>query len=664
MSKRNKQENPFVVQEGEVKDADLHGYYKVRKAEDSWGEYIEELPKNKVLPLRVSLSGKKLNLILVLVLLGLLILLGKAGYLQIVKGDYFRQMAESNRIRTRIVKANRGIIYDREMRPLVRNIPNFSLSAIPADLPRDKNRLNKLIVQLSEIIEEPQEKIRKLIGNPSPYSFEQIPIKENIDYEQMLGLEVNLENLPGVILESGALREYLIGEKEKEKEFTSASHILGYVGKIPKEELKTYQDKGYLAADYVGITGIELIYEDALKGDDGKEQIEVDALGKKRKLISREDPMSGNNLMLTIDLELQKKSEEILREQLKKIKGTRGSVIVLNPQNGEVLSMVSLPSFNNNDFAKGISQENYKTLKDNSNKPLFFRSISGEYPLGSTIKLIIAAAALEEGIITPYTTFRSVGGIRIKEWFYPDWKSGGHGLTDIKKALAESVNTFFYIIGGGYEDFKGLGVKKIVEYAQKFGLGQISGIDLPAEKEGFLPTPEWKEKAKDEDERWYIGDTYHLSIGQGDISVTPLQVANFTSVFANGGILFKPHLAKKILNPENEIIDDISPQVVRKIFVSEKNIEIVRGGLRQAVISGSARSLADLPVNMAGKTGTAQWEKNKFPHAWFTGFAPYEEPQIVITVLIEEGGEGTYVALPVAKEILKWYFDKNTNKNE
>jgi len=267
---------------------------------------------------------------------------------------------------------------------------------------------------------------------------------------------------------------------------------------------------------------------------------------------------------------------------------------------------------------------------------------------------VLAAAALEEGIINENTSFISTGGLRIGEWFFPDWKVGGHGVTNVRKAIAESVNTFFYYIGGGYGDFVGLGIDRMVRYEKIFGLGKQTGIDIIGEAKGFLPTKDWKETIKGE--RWYVGDTYHAAIGQGDITVTPLQVANYTAVFANGGLLYRPHFIRQVLSSDDKIIRQVDHKPIKSNVVSSENIKIVREGMRQTVAAGSARSLASAPVAVAGKTGTAQWSSNKPNHAWFTGFAPYDKPQIVITILIEQGGEGSSVAVPIAREVLEWYF--------
>jgi len=362
-------------------------------------------------------------------------------------------------------------------------------------------------------------------------------------------------------------------------------------------------------------------------------------------------------LVLSIDSDLQKKSEEILSANLKKLNLTKGAVIISDPNNGEILSLVSLPTFDNRLFAEGISADDYKKLIEDKDNPMFNRAISGEYPSGSTVKMIFAAAALQEKVITENTTILSNGGLKVAQWFFPDWKAGGHGLTSVRKAIAESVNTFFYYIGGGYQDFVGLGIERLVKYLNLFGLGNTLGIDLPNEATGFVPSQEWKEKVKGE--KWYIGDTYNLSIGQGDLLVTPLQVNEWTAYFAAGGKEYQPHVVKEILDSNDKTIKTITESPLRDTLIDSYNVEIVRQGMRQTVTSGSAKRLLDLPVDSAAKTGTAQWNTTKDPHAWFTAFAPYKNPQIVITVLVEEGKEGSSVALTVAHDIMAYYFQNH-----
>ncbi|MFA5894093.1 MAG: penicillin-binding protein 2, partial [Candidatus Margulisiibacteriota bacterium] len=456
---------------------------------------------------------------------------------------------------------------------------------------------------------------------------------------------------PGVVLTSRSGREYHLPS-------LSTSHLLGYTGKISEAELANAGGE-YQMIDYLGKSGVEYFWENELKGVAGIKQIEVDALGREKKILNSQKAIDGHSLLLSLDSEAQAKLEELLSATLAKARLKRGSAIVLDPNNGEVLAMVSLPTYDNNLFARGITGDEYKALLDNPDHPLFNRAVSGEFPSGSTIKPVMAAAALEEGVINEHTTVLSTGGISVGPWFFPDWRAGGHGSTEVKKALAQSVNTFFYYIGGGYQGFKGLGVERIVRYEKMFGLSEQTGIDLPAEATGFLPSMEWKEKVKGE--KWYIGDTYHLSIGQGDLTVTPLQVADYTAVFANGGKLYRPHLVKAILSNEDKIATPVEIIPVRADFIKPENINIVREGMRQTVTTGSARSLSAVPVPVAGKTGTAQWSSKAPNHAWFTGFAPFDRPQVVITILIEEGGEGSTIAAPIARDFLTWYFNRKSS---
>ena len=376
----------------------------------------------------------------------------------------------------------------------------------------------------------------------------------------------------------------------------------------------------------------------------------MDALGRELNIITKEDPIDGANLQLSIDANLTAKIEEVLTKRIGP--GGRASVIVTDPSNGEIIALVSWPSFNSNSFSGGIYTETYQALLDDPNNPLFNRAIAGELPSGSTFKPIVAAAALVEGLVDRNTSFLSVGGLQVGPYFFKDWKAGGHGITNVTRALAESINTFFYYIGGGYAQFTGLGVEKIVSYAARFGFGSELGVDLPGEADGFLPNKRWKEEAKGE--RWYIGDTYNLSIGQGDLLVTPLQIAMMTSVFANGGTLYKPHVAHAFLQNGTERL--IEPEVISEHVVDQDAIDIVREGLRETVLSGSGRRLQSLPVTAAGKTGTAQWSNSHPTHAWFTGFAPYESPELTITIIVEEGGGGDVICVPIAEEILQWWF--------
>ncbi len=392
------------------------------------------------------------------------------------------------------------------------------------------------------------------------------------------------------------------------------------------------------------------------------------ATGKALDTIAEEQAVPGGNIVLSIDAELQ----TLLYDEIKRVADQEGlpggAAVALDPRTGKVRALVSYPSYDPNLFTQGISSELYSNLLNDERKPLFDKAISGEYPSGSTFKLVVAAAALQTGVVTPNTTVNSTGGLCINcstRPDFPDWKTGGHGVTDIYKALAESVNTYFYLAGGGtYDKDKleisgGLGIDRIADYAHAFGLGAATGIDIPGEADGFIPTPAWKEEAKDEP--WYLGDTYHVSIGQGDLLVTPLQVAVYTMIVANGGTFYQPQLVDHIIDQTGATTATIAPSVRGSDFVDPSNLAVVRAGMRQAVISGSARSMASLGVSSGGKTGTAEIGETGKKHSWYTTFLPYEDPKLVLVVLMEEGGDGTEAALPVVKAVLSNYSIDSSN---
>jgi len=579
-------------------------------------------------------------------------LFGRLYWLQVARGAYYRSLSDGNRIRVQKVEAKRGIIYDKDLNPLVHNVANFLLYFIPADLPTDVLERRAIINRLADILgnvsaADIEAKLTD-IDPESLVAYRPLPVAENISYDQAMLISLESEHMAGVILSSQSRRQYFLPT-------LSYSQILGYTGKINSEELKVVGDE-YSPIDYLGKSGLEAFYENELKGLNGRRQVEVDALGKEKKVISQSRVKDGNNLVLSIDSAAEVKLEELLRDELKKTGLTKAVGIVSNPQNGEIISLVSLPTFNSNEFARGISPSEYAYLVNQLDQPLFLRAVSGEYPSGSTIKPVILSAALEEGVVNERTQFLSTGGLRINDWFFPDWKAGGHGLTDARKALAESVNTYFYYVGGGYHDTVGLGIDKMDKYFQMFGLGSQTGIDLPNEASGFLPTKEWKESTKHE--RWYIGDTYHVAIGQGDLLVTPMQVAYYLNYFANNGTLYRPHLVKYILSSEDKLLSINDETPIKSNIINPDNLRVVREGMRQAVTDGSAKRLNSLPVSAAGKTGTAQWSNDKPPHAWFIGFAPYDHPQIAVTILIEEGEEGSATAVAVADGFMRWYFSR------
>lgn len=594
-------------------------------------------------------SRWRVGLLAVVLVFGLLG--ARAAYLQIGQGEYFRQLADVNRTRIQAIPSHRGIIKDRNGLELAENSPNFRLLVWPQDIPnwpvdlalnepereiRIRSEVLPHVMELAQALNTPSEPmIDKLIAAQAN---EQLLLAEDIDYTYALAFFSRQNEYPGFSLEFIEQRKYYSSA------IPTLSHVVGYTGPLSTDEYLTLNARGYRRFDSVGKYGLEAEYEDSLRGQYGVEIIEVDSMGRALRVVSRREPVDGQDLSLALDARLQAYIEIVLEERLRDQPAQRAAVVVMNPNNGEILALVSLPSFDANDFVRGISVDDYAALLNDVNSPLFPRAQAGEYPAGSTIKPVFAATALANDTITSKTTFFSSGGVMLGNRFFPDWRPGGHGLTDVYHAIADSVNTFFYLIGGGDESFPGMGLEKLMTAALSFGYGQKTGVDLPGEANGFLPTKKWKEDTKGEP--WYIGDTYNVAIGQGDFLVTPLQVARATAVFANGGYLVTPHLMLANEQSKTQLLDD-------------EIVNIVRDGMRQTVTAGSAQSLSALPVTVAGKTGTAQWSSTYDPHSWFTGFAPFEAPEVVVTVLVEQGGEDSS-AIGITADILEWMFaDKN-----
>ncbi|MEK7648882.1 MAG: penicillin-binding protein 2 [Patescibacteria group bacterium] len=593
-----------------------------------------------------TITDRRLNLLFACFVAVILLFAARSAYFQLFKGNDFALLAERNKTRVITTQAHRGILFDLKGRVLVRNIPDFAVALTPIDLDTQSDVRSALFATLSSTLGIPVQNIEQEIARHDRY--QPFLIVDHISYETALKLEASLQGASGIELVVSERRLY---EMTPEK---SISHIIGYTGRISDDELQEVKD-AYTLTDTIGKIGLELSYEDALRGIAGKREVEVDALGHEKGILSERPGKQGRNIVLTFDWEVQKKAEEILGAVLKKFNKKRGVLIATDPSGGQIRAYVSLPSYDSNMFANGIRSQEYQSLLDDKERPLLNRGTGGEYPSGSTIKMLVAAAALQEHIVTKATTVLSSGGIRYGAWFFPDWKAGGHGKTNVIKALAESVNTYFYSIGGGYQRQKGLGVDLLVDYFRRFGIGEQTHVDFQEERSGFLPTPEWKNDVRHEP--WYIGDTYHISIGQGDVLVTPFQVNAYTAYFAQKGVSYHPHIVQSIAQKESSTeYDTVQPIIHKKDIVGSDVVATVREGLRAGVLAGSSRRLLSLPVDAAGKTGTAQWSSTKPPHAWFTGWAPYEKPELVLTVLIEEGEEGSRTAMSVASDLLNWYF--------
>jgi penicillin-binding protein 2 len=575
-----------------------------------------------------------------------LILVFKLFNIQIVQSSFNEQLAEGNRVRPRIITAPRGVIYDNKGNWLARNIPSFALAVTPSDLPRNQADRDRVYQQTADLAQISEETVKKTAEENGLLSLDPVVIKGNLPREEALILEQKTADISGISVIKKAIREYSVT--------ASIGNIIGYSGKVSEEDLENNQE--LRVSDDIGKLGIEKVYDQELRGTPGVENVEVDSKGRIERVLADKDylePKEGENLVLNINADLQNRVAEYLRQGIEASTVKSGTVVAMNPKTGGIISMVTIPYFDNNLFAKGISNDDYQRLADDPDKPLFNRSTNGTYPPGSIIKPLIASAALQEGTINENTAFDTPAEIAIGEYIFPDWKD--HGYTDVRRAIAESNNIFFYSLGGGYENIKGLGPEKIRNYLSSFGLGQETGIDFSSEASGLIPDPEWKKRVKNES--WYLGDTYHESIGQGDLLVTPIQMLTALSAVANGGKLLEPHLVKSIGLTDEEGATKIEPEVIREGFISSHNIEIVRQGMRMAVTEGSARSLSTLPFTVAGKTGTAQFFNNQKTHAWFECFAPYEDPEIALVVLVEGGGAGNEIAVPIAENVLKAYFE-------
>ncbi len=566
--------------------------------------------------------------------------------LQVQEGFVNLRLAEGNRLRSTPIAAPRGIITDVDGNPLVVNSTVYQL-VVQTDKLKSLDQVNPKIfkiVQMSK--DEVRDKI-KSNTDATDYSV----LKDDINRDEALLLKSRLVSYGGFEIIPSYRRQYLD---------LSFSHILGFVGKVSKEEASTRPS--LLASGYNGKSGLEKTYDDYLQGIPGQRRAEVDANGHLVRLLSQTDPALGNTVKTSIDKDLQLKVTEILQAQLNDLK-TQGTVIIEDPRDGMIRAMVSLPDFDNTKFSAGLGQDEYKQITEDKSLPMFNRATSGTYPPGSTIKPFIASAALEDGVVSPSVAFETPASIKVGQWTFPDWKKHD-GVTGVRRAIAESNNIFFFAIGGGWGPIQtGLGPERIKNGLEKFGFGNETGIDLSAEESGFIPTEEWKKSKTGEN--WYIGNTYNMSIGQGDLLVTPLQICNATSSIANGGKLFKPHLVTQILDQDGNKIKEFteSDSLIKNNIYSSETMQVVREGMRQTVESGSAYSVfgKSFPIDVAAKTGTAQFGNEGKTHAWFTSFAPYDNPQIAVTVIVEGAGDGFEYAAPIARDIYSWWAE-NRNK--
>lgn len=582
-----------------------------------------------------------------------LFLASKVGYFQIVEGESLHTQAENNKGSISLVVPERGIIYDKNMEKLVLNSPAYDLICDRARFSFSSESVSIEIKNIAEAVgmapHEVAEKIQKTDSSD-------VLVADSVDHEKIIALETKIDDLPGCRILKNTAREYVYGP--------AFSQVLGYTGRINREEYSN--QKGYAINDYIGKTGLEKYYESYLRGQPGESRVIRSAVGVESKSQIVVPPESGSNLVLSIDADLQQKLYNSLGASLERMGASKGAAVAMDPTTGAVMALVSYPSYDDNLFSGGISQEEYSKLQDDPDQPFFNRAIQAQYPTGSIIKPFEASAALQEKLISPQKQINDQGYILVQSQYDPEvvYRYGAvkaHGWVDIKKALAVSSNVYFYTIGGGYGDQKGLGPTKIKEYLSLFGWSEKTGIDLPGEFSGLIPDPAWKKATKGSS--WVDGDTYNLSIGQSDLQTTPLQVATAYCAIANRGTLYKPQIVSKIISPSTgagqaETVKEFEPQIIRDNFIDLENLEIVREGMRDGVYQsyGISKSLADLPVEVAAKTGTAEIGYKDLFNVWSAVFAPYENPEIVLVVTAEKVDGLGAVTLPVVHEVLEWYF--------
>ena len=585
--------------------------------------------------------GGRLKVMGWLCMLVIVILIGRAGYLQIYEGDYYSELAEGNRIRIIPSMAPRGTFFDRNGELLVQNRPGFTVSLLPLTAPISE----EVIQRLSGLIKVPADEIKTKIAAHS--GFDPIRIKADVTPDIVTIIEEQKNNYPGVVIEVQPIRDY-VGRQE-------GAHTYGYVSEINDTELEKMKDKGYKSGDIIGKFGLEKIYDQELRGENGGQQVEVDVSGKPVQIIGRKDPVPGDDLVLTIDKSLQDAAEKAVDEQLQAIHANAAAAVALDPQTGEILAMVSRPAFDPNLFAHGISSKDWNALNNNPYHPMDNKAITGEYPPGSTFKIITGTAALTEGVVSPDELIMDSG----HHWLIPKGNAGGEalGLLNFRQGMAHSDNVYFYEMGNR------LGIDRLEKYARMFGLGKKMGIDLPYEAEGLVANRRYKEK-NFEDGDWYLSETFDAAIGQGFNLVTPLQAAMVMGEIAADGKRYKPHVVKRIVSPDGSTVKEVEPELLSTLDVKPEVIRLVQQGLHDVTTYGTAASsFQGFPIQIAGKTGTAENPHGR-DHGWFVAYGPFDQANIVVAVIVEQGGYGSQSAVPIGRKILEAWFGLNQQQDK
>jgi penicillin-binding protein 2 len=586
------------------------------------------------LPARHDAGQRRIVVMAAVVLSAFLVIVGQLWYLQVLEGGRFLDASDKNRIRVRPAAAPRGILFDRHGVPLVDNRPAFTLSLIPRELDRDPERRQAALGRVAALLSIPYRELEESVARVSPDSFLPVRVRRGLTLDDVAKIEEWKLELPGVIVEVEPQRTYPTSR--------FAAHLLGYVREANEEQLKQGR---YRRGDMVGQTGLERLLDEYLRGRDGGQSIEVDAMGRAVRLVQQMEPHPGAQVVTTIDRRVQEAAEQALE-------GHAGAIVVMDPRNGDVLALASAPAFPIDRFTGTIDREAWLAVVRDPEHPMLNRALQTQYAPGSVFKIVVTAAGLQEGTLTPMDHVHCNGEFHLGAWTFKDWKEGGHGGVDLHRAIAQSCNVFFYQAG------LKVGGAAIAKYAKAFGFGRPTGVDLQAEKPGFLPKP----KVRRGREIWQAGDTVNMSIGQGALLVTPIQVARFMAAVANGGVLWKPRLVQRVERPGQGIVYSDGGRVDGNVDLSPIVWAFLKESLWSVVNDGGTGAAARIPgLDVAGKTGTAQMIANSKAsrgedHAWFAAFAPLKDPQVVVVVLVERGGKGGQVAAPIAKKILNAIF--------
>jgi penicillin-binding protein 2 len=555
-------------------------------------------------------------------------------WLQVTAHEHFSELAEQNRTRSEPLPPSRGLIYDRNGVVLAGNAPSFQVELVPEQVP-DMEASLRLLSELLALDEDEVTHFRKAVK--SGRSFDSVPLKFNLSEEEIARLAVNRPRLPGVEVQARLTRIYPQG--------ALTAHAVGYVGRINEREVESIDREAYQGSSHIGKTGLERFYEDTLHGKVGSRKLEVDAHGRSLRVLEEAPATPGTDLHLSLDVRLQKAAEDALGDFL-------GAIVAIDPRNGEILAFVSKPTFDPNLFVNGIRTADYRALMDNPDRPLFNRALSAAYPPGSTVKPMMGLAGLQYGLITPTTRMFAGPYFQLPndDHHYRDWRKGGHGWVDLDHAIAQSCDVYFYDLA--YR----MGIDRLHDFALDFGLGRVTGVDLPGEASGLVPSKEWKSKTKKE--VWYPGETLIAGIGQGYMLATPLQLAQMTATLAQRGAAFRPHLWQGV--PQ----EALPPVALHQASYWDS----VLGGMEHVVNTdyGTAKRIGDAPYRIAGKSGTAQvftvkqsasysakgLNNKLLDHAVFIAFAPVDAPRIAVAAFVEHGEHGSSVAGPIVRKVL------------